>query len=105
MTLEEAKERKATQDAAIAQANKPAVRVRSKKSQEEASKSEHERFWDDFATEATHHAAKSEKAAKIIRDTVITTKPADRTKPKHVEYQRTTVQKSKVPIKGAKSTK
>ena len=102
MSLEEAKERKATQDAA---AGKPAVRVYGKKSQKEASKSEHEKFWDDFATEATHHAAKSEKAAKIIRDTVITTKPSDRTQPKKVEYQRTTVQKSKVPIKGAKSTK
>ena len=102
MTLEEAQERKARQD----EARKPPTRVSCKKSQQEASKkSEHEQFWDDFATEASHHAAKSERAAKIIRDTVITTKPADRTKPKHVEYQRTTVQKSKAPIKGAKSTK
>ena len=106
MSLEEAQERKIQKDAAIAQANKPPTRVSGKKGQKEASKkSEHEQFWDDFATEASHHAAKSERAAKIIRDTVITTKPADRTKPKHVEYQRTTVQKSKVPIKGAKSTK
>ena len=101
MSSEEAKERKAKQDATK---GKPPTRVRGKKSQEEANKSSEKDWWADFATEASNHAAKSEKAAKIIRDTVITRKSAGRTKPKDVEYQRTVVEKSKVPIKGAKST-
>jgi hypothetical protein len=104
MTLEEAKERKAKQDEAIAQAKKPPTRVSGKQSQKEANKSEEQKFWEDFAIETSQHAAKSEKAAKIIRDTVITRKAAGRIKPKDVEYQLTVVEKSKVPIKGAKST-
>ena len=78
---------------------KPTHRVRGKTTQAAVDDAASARFWQEFAGEAAVHAAKSEKAAKIIRDTVITKKAAGRTKPAAVEYQRTTTQKSKVPIK------
>ena len=48
------------------------------------------------------HAAKSEKAAKIIRDCVITRKAPGRAVLSKVTYQRTTTETSNVPLKKGK---
>ena len=59
-------------------------------SQKDRDDKESEAFWAEFAEHAAAHAAKSEKAAKIIRDTVVTRKAAGRSVPTKVTYQRST---------------
>ena len=76
--------------------SKPTHRTRGKMSQKEHDDKQAAAFWSEAAN---HAASKIEKAAKIIRDTVITKKAAGRSKPTEVEFQRTTTQKSKMPIK------
>ena len=68
-------------------------------SQQERDDKESEAFWAEFAEHAAAHAAKSEKAAKIIRDTVVTRKATGRTVPTKVTYQRSTTVSSNVPLK------
>ena len=69
---------------------------------QEADDRESEAFWKEFAAEAAAHAAKSEKAAKIIRDCVITRKAPGRAVPSKVTYQRTTTETSNIPLKRGK---
>ena len=69
---------------------------------QEADDRESEAFWKEFAAEAAVHAAKSEKAAKIIRHCVITRKPPGRTAPSTVTYLRTTTETSNIPLKRGK---
>ena len=69
---------------------------------QEADDRESEAFWKEFAAEAAAHAAKSEKAAKIIRDCVITRKPPGRTVPSKVTNQRNTTETSNIPLKRGK---
>ena len=71
-------------------------------SQKDRDDKESEAFWAEFAKDAAAHAAKSEKAAKIIRDTVITRKAAGRAVPTKVTYQRSTTVSSDVPLKKPK---
>ena len=80
----------------------PASAATTAASQKKGEEDEAEAFWKDFAAESAAHAAKTEKAAKIIRDTVITRKAAGRTVPTKVTYQRTTTESSDVPLKKPK---
>ena len=80
----------------------PASAATTAASQKKSDEDEAEAFWKDFAAESAVHAAKTEKAAKIIRDTVITRKAAGRTVPTKVTYQRTTTESSDVPLKKPK---
>ena len=72
-------------------------------SQKDRDDKESEAFWAEFAEHAAAHAAKSEKAAKIIRDTVVTRKAAGRSVPTKVTYQRSTTVSSNVPLKKPKA--
>ena len=76
---------------------------RGQESQKNRDEREAEEFWRDYVAEAAVHAAKSEKAAKIIRDTVITRKAAGRTVPTKVTYTRSTTETSNVPLKNKKA--
>ena len=71
--------------------------------QQDQADEESEAFWREFAADAAAHAAKSEKAAKIIRDTVVTRKAAGRTAPTKVTYTRSTTESSNVPLKKTKA--
>ena len=72
-------------------------------SQKDRDDKESEAFWAEFAEHAAAHAAKSEKAAKIIRDTVVTRKAAGRSVLTKVTYQRSTTVSSNVPLKKTKA--
>ena len=72
-------------------------------SQQDRADTDSEAFWREFAADAAAHAAKSEKAAKIIRDTVVTRKAAGRTAPTKVTYTRSTTESSNVPLKKTKA--
>ncbi len=76
---------------------------RGQESQKDRDDRESEEFWRDYAADAAVHAAKSEKAAKIIRDTVVTRKAAGRTAPTKVTYTRSTTESSNVPLKKTKA--
>ena len=81
----------------------PCAPKRGPESQQERDDNESEAFWREFAADAAAHAAKSEKAAKIIRDTVVTRKAAGRTAPTKVTYTRSTTESSNVPLKKTKA--
>ncbi len=72
-------------------------------SQQERDDRESEAFWREFAANAAAHAAKSEKAAKVIRDCIITRKAAGRSAPAKVTYTRSTMESSNVPLKKTKA--
>ena len=56
-------------------------------------------LFGDYADEVERHAKKAAKLAKVIRDTTITTKPANRDGPTRKQYVRTVTEKSLHPIK------
>ena len=62
----------------------PRAPTRGSESQQERDDRESEAFWREFAADAAVHAAKSEKAAKVIRDCIITRKAAGRSAPAKV---------------------
>ena len=82
---------------------KRAAPKRGQDSERDKADGESEAFWREFAADAAVHAAKSEKAAKIIRDTVITRKAAGRTAPTKVTYRRSTTETSNIPLKNKKA--
>ena len=82
---------------------KRAAPRRRQDSERDKADDESEAFWREFAADAAVHAAKSEKAAKIIRDTVITRKAAGRTAPTKVTYRRSTTETSNIPLKNKKA--
>ena len=82
---------------------KRAAPKRRQDSERDKADDESKAFWREFAADAAVHAAKSEKAAKIIRDTVITRKAAGRTAPTKVTYRRSTTETSNIPLKNKKA--
>ena len=81
----------------------PRAPTRGSESQQERDDRESEAFWREFAADAAVHAAKSEKAAKVIRDCIITRKAAGRSAPTKVTYTRSTTESSNVPLKKTKA--
>ena len=81
----------------------PRAPPRGSESQQERDDRESEAFWREFAADAAVHAAKSERAAKVIRDCIITRKAAGRSAPAKVTYTRSTTESSNVPLKKTKA--